>query len=60
MASKTAQTTFRRMLRNKNAGKQARRTRENQGSTPAFPLHTPEAVANAAEALAAAAAKASS
>ena len=58
MASKTAQTTFRRMLRNKNAGKQARRDRENKGSTAPFPLHTPEAVANAAEALAAAAAKA--
>jgi hypothetical protein len=49
MASKTAQTTFRRMLRNKNAGKQARRDRENKGSTPAFPLHTAQAEANAAE-----------
>jgi hypothetical protein len=49
MASKTAQTTFRRNLRAKNAGKQARRTRNNVGSTPKFPLHTPDAVANAAE-----------
>jgi hypothetical protein len=48
MASKTAQTEFRRMLRRKNAGKQARRTRDNVGSTPAFPVHTPEADANAA------------
>ncbi len=60
MASSTAQTTFRRKLRNKNAGKQARRDRENRGSTPVFPLHTPETIANAAEALAAAVAKASS
>ncbi|MEN9786412.1 MAG: hypothetical protein RLZZ299_1676 [Pseudomonadota bacterium] len=49
MASKTAQTTFRRMLRNKNAGKQARRDRANKGTTPAFPLHTAQAEANAAE-----------
>lgn len=48
MASKTAQTEYRRMLRKKNAGKQARRTRNNQGTTPVFPVHTPEADANAA------------
>ena len=49
MASKTAQTTFRRNLRNKNAGKQARRTRNSVGSTPKFPVHSAQAVANAAE-----------
>lgn len=48
MASKTAQTEYRRMLRKKNAGKQARRARNNQGTTPVFPVHTPEADANAA------------
>lgn len=48
MASKTAQTEFRRMLRKKNAGKQARRDRNNKGTTPPFPVHTPEADANAA------------
>jgi hypothetical protein len=48
MASNTAQTEFRRMLRRKNAGKQARRTRDNDGSTRSFPIHTPEADANAA------------
>ncbi|MFN7143298.1 MAG: hypothetical protein ACK4YP_05945 [Myxococcota bacterium] len=48
MASKTAQTEYRRMLRRKNAGTQARRDRNNQGTTPSFPVHTPEADANAA------------
>jgi hypothetical protein len=48
MASNTAQTEFRRMLRRKNAGKQARRTADNKGSTKPFPIHTPEADANAA------------
>ena len=49
MASSTAQTEFRRHLRNKNAGKQARRTRNSVGSTPKFPVHAAQAVANAAE-----------
>ncbi len=49
MASKTANTTLRRALRNKNAGRKARNQRENKGSTPAFPIHTPAAVQNAAE-----------
>lgn len=48
MASNTAQTEYRRMIRRKNAGKKARRTRENKGTTPPFPLHTPEAEATAA------------
>jgi len=47
MASKTAQTEYRRFLRRKNAGRAARRLRENKGSTPLFPLHTPEADAAA-------------
>lgn len=47
MASKTAQSTTRRRLRQKNAGVKARRARENKGSTPAFPVHTPEADAAA-------------
>lgn len=47
MASKTNQTEFRRHLRKKNAGKQAKRDRANHGTTPAFPLHTAEADQNA-------------
>ncbi|MFZ5481071.1 MAG: hypothetical protein ACOZNI_30190 [Myxococcota bacterium] len=43
MASKTAQTEYRRKLRRKNAGKDARRARENKGSTPPFPIQPPEA-----------------
>ncbi len=52
MASATAQTEYRRMLRRKNAGHKARRARENKGSTPVFPVHTPEADANAVKAAA--------
>ena len=48
MASNTAVTEYRRKLRKANAGKAARRTRENRGSTPVFPVHTPEADAIAA------------
>jgi hypothetical protein len=48
MASKTAQTEYRRKLRRKNMGTKARRARENTGTTPVFPVHTPEADANAA------------
>ncbi|MDP2316096.1 MAG: hypothetical protein Q8P41_24580 [Pseudomonadota bacterium] len=48
MASATAQTEYRRKLRKKNAGTKARRARENKGTTPVFPVHTPEADANAA------------
>lgn len=47
MPSKTAQTTLRRKLRKLNAGKAARRLRNNQGTTPKFPVHTPEADAAA-------------
>jgi hypothetical protein len=49
MASKTALTTLRRKIRQQNAGRKARNQRENKGSTPAFPVHTPEADANAAK-----------
>lgn len=48
MASKTAQTTLRRELRQKNAGRKDRNARANKGSTPVFPVHTPEADANEA------------
>jgi len=48
MTSNTAVTEYRRELRKQNAGKAARRARENKGSTPVFPVHTPEADANAA------------
>jgi hypothetical protein len=47
MASKTALTELRREIRKKNAGRKARNARENKGSTPVFPVHTPEADQNA-------------
>lgn len=47
MASNTTQTRFRRNLRKKNAGRKRKNRLENYGSTPAFPVHTPEADANA-------------
>jgi hypothetical protein len=49
MPSATAQTEYRRKLRRKNAGRKARNARTNNGSTPKFPLHTAQAVANAKE-----------
>ncbi len=58
MASNTAVTEYRRKLRKMNAGKQARRTRENVGSTQVFPIHTAEADQNAANRMAAIAAAA--
>lgn len=48
MASSTAQTEYRRKLRRKNMGTATRRARDNHGTTPVFPIHTPEADANAA------------
>ena len=42
MASATKQTSFRRMLRVKNMNRKAKNLRENRGSTPKFPIHTPE------------------
>lgn len=47
MASNTKQTEYRRKLRRQNAGAARKRALENKGSTPAFPIHTPEADANA-------------
>jgi hypothetical protein len=47
MASRTNQTMNRRRIRKKNQGKEGKRVRRNQGSTPAFAVHTPEADANA-------------
>ncbi|MCB9743274.1 MAG: hypothetical protein H6741_07560 [Alphaproteobacteria bacterium] len=47
MASNTKQTEYRRKLRKAKAGRQAKNDRANQGTTPAFPIHTPEADANA-------------
>jgi hypothetical protein len=47
MASKTKTTEFRRHIRNRNAGRKRKNQLENYGSTPAFPLHTAEADANA-------------
>jgi hypothetical protein len=42
MASKTAETWVKRERRRKNAGKVAKAARRNKGSTPSFPIHTPE------------------
>ena len=47
MASNTQQTRFRRKLRKAKAGRKAKAERRNQGTTPVFPIHTPEADANA-------------
>jgi len=47
MASNTKQTKFRRKLRNSKAGKERKRTLRAKGTTPVFPVHTPEADANA-------------
>ncbi len=47
MASFTKITRFRRKLREKNAGRKAKNHRANHGTTPAFPIHTPEVDANA-------------
>ena len=47
MASLTQQTRFRRALRKKNAGKKRKRALALHGTTPVFPIHTPEADQNA-------------
>jgi len=47
MASNTKQTEFRRNIRKKNAGRKRKNALANHGSTPAFPVHTAEADANA-------------
>lgn len=43
MASKTQQTEYRRKIRRDNAGRARKRALENKGTTPSFPVHTPEA-----------------
>ncbi|MBK7755431.1 MAG: hypothetical protein IPO67_05915 [Deltaproteobacteria bacterium] len=47
MPSNTKVTQYRRKLRNMNAGRKAKNYRANHGTTPVFPIHTPEADANA-------------
>lgn len=47
MASNAKQTKFRRKLRRAKAGRAAKNHREKYGTTPVFPIHTPEADANA-------------
>jgi len=47
MASNTKTTKFRRKLRKKNQGARRKAALRSQGSTPVFPIHTPEADANA-------------
>lgn len=42
MASKTAETWVKRERRRKNAGRARKAKLRNQGSTPVFPIHTPE------------------
>lgn len=51
MASSTKKSENIRKRHHRKCGKEARRTRRNKGSTPAFPIHLPQhAVAPAAEA----------
>lgn len=47
MASNTQETMYKRKLRAKNAGAKRKIALENKGTTPVFPIHTPEADANA-------------
>jgi hypothetical protein len=47
MASKTAETEFRRTRRHKNMGKARKAKLRNHGTTRSFPIHTPEVDANA-------------
>ncbi len=47
MASRTAVTEYRRARRAQNAGKEGKKERRNKGTTPAFPVHTPEVDAKA-------------
>lgn len=49
MASLTQKTEYRRSLRKDKMGKERKRRARNFGTTPAFPIHTPEADANAPE-----------
>lgn len=47
MPSLSKKTKFRRKLRRNKAGKDRKRTEQSKGTTPEFPIHTPEAHANA-------------
>ena len=47
MASNTQETRYKRHLHRKNMGKERKRKIRANGTTPAFPIHTPEADANA-------------
>ena len=47
MASNTTETRFKRKQRRKKMGKDRKTRLQNQGTTPSFPIHTPEADANA-------------
>lgn len=47
MSSSTSQTEYRRKIRRDNAGRARKNALQNHGTTPAFPVHTPEADANA-------------
>ncbi len=50
MATLTKITKFRRNLRRKKAGRARKAAAQALGTTPAFPIHTPESHANAPEA----------
>ncbi len=43
MASNTQETEFKRHIRRKNMGRNRKRLLRSRGTTPAFPIHTPEA-----------------
>jgi hypothetical protein len=47
MASNTTETRFKRNLRRKKMGKARKTKLQNQGTTPRFDIHTPEADKNA-------------
>ena len=47
MASETQTTRYRRKIRKANSGRRGKAARRNHGTTPSFPVHTPEADANA-------------
>lgn len=47
MASNTQETRYKRKLRRKKMGKDRKAQLRNHGTTPKFPIHTPEADANA-------------
>ena len=47
MASYTKTTRHKRKIRDQKSGRAAAANREKKGTTPIFPIHTPEADANA-------------